>query len=724
MTVVGSPKAVSRGHLGLLAALACAVPALVLSSGSAAATTRAKGIDVSNWNGTIKWGKVAGAGYRFAFGKATEGTTFIDATFATNRNHSEGVGLRFGAYHFARPAGGNAARATASAIAQADYFLATADPQPGELPPVLDLEVTGGLSPARLLTWTQAWTSEIYARLGVHPFVYTSPNFWKTRLSNSTSVAAAGVPLWLAHWTSNSQPTVPAQNWNGGGWTFWQWTNCLSVPGIAHCVDGDRMNGVNPAAEAIGTYPAGTPVLSTPPGIVGQATAGKLLAAVPGTWIGGKPLQFAYQWYRCDAAGVTCVAITGATREKYAPVTADVGHALEVVTTATSAAGSAKATSAATAAVSPAGTPSTARPAVLTPPVILGTIQAGQPLTGSVGTWTGSPTKFVYRWRRCNATGASCAAIAGATGAKYTLTPDDIGATLSLVVTATGAGGSASATAATTAVVVAAPLPAASIGSQTVEPGIAGNVVTTDSSARVTWQPGAVPSGLTVTLEPYDQRLATDGSGISLTVPGLPTSGFPWPLDLSYTVAQPAHTVLGYSTDEQVFNVVPPLQASQLPADATVGSYVDSAGLTHVLTRTPIHLALFRARHWGDPTYTSADGPSLEAQAQVHVVTRHASHSVLALARLSAASQVRLKATVFNRRGKHFALLGKGSRIGIRLQPRAYRVAKVQLNRPRAIPVRLHLNERVLRPGAYRVRFFATDPWGRHSKVTLRFRIK
>ena len=37
-----------------------------------AAATHAKGVDVSNWNGTINWTKVAHAGYRFVIAKATE----------------------------------------------------------------------------------------------------------------------------------------------------------------------------------------------------------------------------------------------------------------------------------------------------------------------------------------------------------------------------------------------------------------------------------------------------------------------------------------------------------------------------------------------------------------------------------------------------------------------------------------------------------------------------
>src|SRR5262249_49641540 len=208
--VLGFVIGARRGRLGLLAGLAIALTAILSVSASDAATTRAKGIDVSTWNGTINWTKVAHAGYRFAFGKATEGTSYNDKTYTTNRHGSEGAGLVFGAYHFARPSGKGLAAATASAIKQANHFLAVAGPQPGELPPVLDLEKTGNLSKQRLLAWTLAWLGQIEARTGVEPFLYTSPLFWKGNLGDSTAAAAAGTGLWIAHWTSSSKPLVPA----------------------------------------------------------------------------------------------------------------------------------------------------------------------------------------------------------------------------------------------------------------------------------------------------------------------------------------------------------------------------------------------------------------------------------------------------------------------------------------------------------------------------------
>jgi GH25 family lysozyme M1 (1,4-beta-N-acetylmuramidase) len=722
MRVVGSLIRARRRRLELFAVVAIALIALLSASASAAATAQAKGVDVSNWNGAINWAKVAGAGYKFAFGKATEGTAYNDQSYTTNRNGSESAGLVFGAYHFARPAGSGLATATMSAITQANHFLAVAAPQPGELPPVLDLEVTGKLPKSRLLVWTLAWLDQIYARTGVEPFLYTSPNFWKLNLGNSTAAADGGTPLWIAHWTSASQPLVPAQNWDGVGWTFWQWTNCVTVPGFKHCTDGDRMNGANPSAAAIEPYPIGPPLLSTPPTLVGQAEAGELLTAVPGIWEGGKPITFSFQWRRCDAAGLNCVTIPNAIAESYSPVSADVGHALQVAATATSAAGSATAASAPTAAVSPAGTPSTAVPTNTAPPAIIGAAQAGQDLTSSVGTWTGAPRTFAYRWRRCNSAGASCVAIQHATQSHYTLTPDDIGATLSLVVTATGAGGSTSATTLPTTIVVAAPLPPVSISSQTVRRGVAGNLQTADGRATVTWQPGAVPVGKTVSLGTFTGTLSVPGSEVSLSVPGLSSKGFKWPLDLAYAQPQPARTVLGYSTDGKVFNPIPSLQPAALPPGTAVGWYIDSSNHTHVLTRTPFQVALFKRGAWGDPTYTSPNGPSLRRQVPLEVLPHRADHTILLATRLALQSQAQLTAAVTGAGRRSVAILGKGSRLGPRLRAGGYRIAKAYRPRPGTVLVRLRLNARGWRPGSYRLRIVAVDPWGRRSGLTLRFR--
>jgi len=70
--------------------------------------------------------------------------------------------------------------------------------------------------------------------------VYASPNFWASALGGTT--ALSGYRLWEADWTTAS--TIPAVGgWGSGGWTFWQYTDAGSVPGISGGVDVSRFNG-------------------------------------------------------------------------------------------------------------------------------------------------------------------------------------------------------------------------------------------------------------------------------------------------------------------------------------------------------------------------------------------------------------------------------------------------------------------------------------------------
>jgi hypothetical protein len=95
-----------------------------------------------------------------------------------------------------------------------------------------------------------------------------------------------------------------------------------------------------------------------------------------------------------------------------------------------------------------------AAPSNSTLPAISGQPKDGQPLFLSNGTWTGAtPMSFAYQWLRCSANGGSCAPIAGATSATYTLVGADIGARLRGRVTATNAVASAAATSDATAMI-------------------------------------------------------------------------------------------------------------------------------------------------------------------------------------------------------------------------------------------------------------------------------
>jgi hypothetical protein len=104
-------------------------------------------------------------------------------------------------------------------------------------------------------------------------------------------------------------------------------------------------------------------------------------------------------------------------------------------------------------------------------PAITGSAAQDQVLTAGRGSWTSRPTGYAYQWQRCDGSGASCAAVAGATGTSYTVVAADVGSTLRVQVTASNSGGSTTASSAATAV-VAPPLPA-----NTTLPAITGSAV-------------------------------------------------------------------------------------------------------------------------------------------------------------------------------------------------------------------------------------------------------
>jgi GH25 family lysozyme M1 (1,4-beta-N-acetylmuramidase) len=118
-----------RSHHSPAVANSTAQPAITNSA------TRTLGIDVSSYQGNVDWVGQAKFGIRFAYVKATEGTSYTNPYFAQQYNGSYNAGMIRGAYHFGLP--------NASAIAQADYFVSHGGKWSADgrtLPPALDIE--------------------------------------------------------------------------------------------------------------------------------------------------------------------------------------------------------------------------------------------------------------------------------------------------------------------------------------------------------------------------------------------------------------------------------------------------------------------------------------------------------------------------------------------------------------------------------------------------------
>jgi lysozyme len=192
------------------------------------------GIDVSYDQGSIAWPKVEAAGIRFAFIRISDGLTTKDALFEKNWAGAKTARIRRGMYQYFRP--------DQSATAQADLVIAAHRRDPGELPPVIDVETTGGKSPAQLERAIRTWVERVRARLHVEPIVYTSPDFWRDAVGDAD---LSSQPLWVAHYTA-ACPRVPAA-WKR--WTFWQHSEQGRVPGITGPVDLDVMAGESSTIE-------------------------------------------------------------------------------------------------------------------------------------------------------------------------------------------------------------------------------------------------------------------------------------------------------------------------------------------------------------------------------------------------------------------------------------------------------------------------------------------
>jgi hypothetical protein len=69
-------------------------------------------------------------------------------------------------------------------------------------------------------------------------------------------------------------------------------------------------------------------------------------------------------------------------------------------------------------------------------PTITGTPKLGTTLTADRGRWAGGPSSYTYQWNHCDASGANCTPLAGATGQTYVPGTADAGTTINVTVTA------------------------------------------------------------------------------------------------------------------------------------------------------------------------------------------------------------------------------------------------------------------------------------------------
>ena len=187
------------------------------------------GIDISHHQGDIDWEKLQTVREDsfpicFVFMKASEGGDFNDESFAQNFSQARRYGFVRGAYHFYNP--------RTDALRQADFFIRTVKLEPGDLPPVLDIE-TKTNNMAKLRRDLKLWLDRVERHYKVKPILYASYKF-KTKYLNDSVFNS--YPYWIAHYYVDSVEYR-------GKWNFWQHTDVGTLPGIDEHVDLNVFNG-------------------------------------------------------------------------------------------------------------------------------------------------------------------------------------------------------------------------------------------------------------------------------------------------------------------------------------------------------------------------------------------------------------------------------------------------------------------------------------------------
>jgi lysozyme len=184
-------------------------------------------IDVSHYQRTIDWVRVAEAGIALAFIKASEGTGWTDPCFAANRAGAEQAGILVVPYHFITPG---------DPIAQARHFIAAAGLKPGD-PAMLDWETA---APAETLV---ALGEAVTAVTGRDPLAYYG---W-AQLAAAHRVLSRWPLMLPAYPRGNTPgdyrslvwrlPRLPPGRNPARPYDFHQYTPAGHIPGVGGSVD-------------------------------------------------------------------------------------------------------------------------------------------------------------------------------------------------------------------------------------------------------------------------------------------------------------------------------------------------------------------------------------------------------------------------------------------------------------------------------------------------------
>ncbi len=184
------------------------------------------GIDVSHYQSRIDWTQLNQQNIHFAFIKATEGEDLIDSLFEHNWCKAQETGIKRGAYHFFRP--------NIPVLNQVLNFIKTVHLEPGDLPPVLDVEVLDGVASDNMEPLIRGWLTMVEAHYGVKPILYSNQTFYNTHLGSAFNDHL----LWIARYSKDKPLLEKDQRWQ-----FWQYGDRARLGGIGGYVDLNVFDG-------------------------------------------------------------------------------------------------------------------------------------------------------------------------------------------------------------------------------------------------------------------------------------------------------------------------------------------------------------------------------------------------------------------------------------------------------------------------------------------------
>lgn len=156
------------------------------------------GIDVSHWQGKMDWSKSARAGVRFAWCKATEGTSFTDPRWDENARGAHAADILVGGYHYFHN--------DIDPRAQARHFAKALANRKLTLPPAGDFE--DAKSPANV-EGMRIFLEEVQRLTGQRPVIYTGTWWWNPGRLGGAVPWARKYPLWVAQYRDGA-PQIPS----------------------------------------------------------------------------------------------------------------------------------------------------------------------------------------------------------------------------------------------------------------------------------------------------------------------------------------------------------------------------------------------------------------------------------------------------------------------------------------------------------------------------------